>query len=323
MKLLITGGCGFIGSNFIRYILNKYNNYKIINLDLMTYAGKGNNLQDIEMNKNYSFIKEDICSRNLFYLFDYHTFDAIINFAAETHVDRSIDSATEFVRTNVLGTQNLLNIIKKYKIPRAIFISTDEVYGSLGVDGKFSEMNQIKPSSPYAASKASSDLLVLASFKTHKQPVIITRCSNNYGPYQYPEKLIPLLVTNAIEGIDLPIYGNGLNVRDWIHVLDHCKAIDLVLHKGVEGEIYNIGGNSERTNLYIAKKIIEYIGKGNIKFVEDRKGHDFRYAIDYSKIQKELGWEPSYNFENGLKETVEWYKNNKNWWYNLKYIKQN
>lgn len=321
MKLFITGGCGFIGSNFIRYMLNKYDDVRIYNFDSLTYAGQGDNLRDIEYDdERYRFIKGDITGDKVGSWINSNNFDAIINFAAESHVDRSILNPNQFILTNVLGTQNLLNasIRNRNKVPRFIHISTDEVYGSLGRTGKFTEQTYIKPNSPYAASKASSDMLVQAAFKTHKLPAIITRCSNNYGHFQHPEKLIPLMITNAMEGKKLHVYGDGKNVRDWIHVIDHCKAIECVLNKGKEGEIYNIGGDCERSNIEIVEKIVDEVG-GEIEFVKDRKGHDFRYAMDYSKIKNELGWKPEYNFVDGIFETIKWYKNNKWWWKPLKH----
>jgi len=318
MKIFVTGAKGFIGSNFVRYMLNKYDDLQIVNYDAVTYAGCGDNLKDIENDERYHFVHGNITGEKARSWISSNNFDAIVNFAAESHVDRSINGAKIFVETNVLGTQNLLDIAKECKVPRFVQISTDEVYGSLGETGLFTETTYLKPNSPYAASKTSSDLMVMAAFKTHRLPVVITRCSNNYGPYHFPEKLIPLLTTNAMQGKELPVYGDGLNVRDWVHVIDHCRAIDGVLMKGKEGEIYNIGGDAERTNLYIAEKIIEYVGQGKIIFVGDRKGHDFRYAMDFSKIKNELGWVPEYDFENGLKETVQWYKDNQWWWEPLK-----
>ncbi len=319
-SLLVTGGAGFIGSNFIRYILNKYRDYKIINLDLLTYAGNLENLKDIEDNPNYIFIKGDITDEKLVEKIVSRGIDYIINFAAESHVDRSIEDSQCFVRTNTMGTQVLLSAIRKYEIKKYVQISTDEVYGSLGKTGVFTEETPLQPNNPYSASKASGDLLIRAYYETYKLPVNITRCSNNYGPYQLPEKLIPLMITNAIENKDLPVYGDGLHIRDWIHVLDHCSAIDLVLHKGKIGEIYNIGSNNEKTNIEIVRQILKILDKpeGLIKYVDDRLGHDRRYAIDSSKIQRELGWKPIYDFKEGLEETVKWYVENKIWWESLK-----
>lgn len=308
-KILVTGGAGFIGSNFIKYMLNQYKSYQIINLDLLTYAGNLNNLKELEDNVNYQFIKGDICDVQLVEDLLKDKIDFIVNFAAESHVDRSIKDPAIFVKTNIMGTQVLLDLARKYNIKRFIQISTDEVYGSLGKERLFSEDSPLAPSSPYSASKASADLLVKSYYKTFNLPINITRCSNNYGPQQYPEKLIPLMITNALEDKDLPVYGDGLQIRDWLYVEDHCKAIDLVLHKGKIGEIYNIGANNERTNLEIIKFILEYLNKpfSLIKHVKDRPGHDRRYAINFRKIQKELGWEPEYSFEDGLKATIDWY----------------
>lgn len=315
--ILVTGGAGFIGSNFIRYMLNKYEDYKIINLDLLTYAGNLENLKDVEDNPNYEFIKGDIADRELVNnLFEKYKFDYVINFAAESHVDRSIEDPGIFVKTNIMGTQVLLDAAKKYGIEKYLQVSTDEVYGALGSTGMFTEKIPLAPNSPYSASKASADLLVRAYYKTFGLPVNITRCSNNYGPYQFPEKLIPLMIVNALEDKDLPVYGDGLQVRDWLHVKDHCSAIDTVLHKGKIGEVYNIGGNNEKKNIEIVKLILEKLGKPEslIKYVKDRPGHDRRYAIDNTKITTELGWEPSYTFEQGMEETIQWYLDNRDWW---------
>ena len=318
MRLLITGGCGFIGSNFIKHIINKYNDYSIINLDLVTYAGNLENLDQIKNHPKYTFVKGDIADETLADIT--RNVDAVINFAAESHVDRSIDGPSVFIRTNVLGTQVLLESAKKNRVQRFIQISTDEVYGSLGPEGSFKEDSPILPNSPYSASKAGADLIVRSYFETYKFPSIITRCSNNYGPNQFPEKFIPLLITNAFEDKELPVYGDGLNVRDWIHVKDHCKAIDAVLHKGKAGEIYNIGGNCEKRNIDIVKLILKKIGKNEslIRFVKDRLGHDRRYAIDASKIGKELGWRPEHDFDQEISETIKWYDENRNWWLKIK-----
>ncbi len=286
-KILVTGGAGFIGSNFIRYMLNKYEDYKIINLDLLTYAGNLENLKDVEDNPNYEFIKGDIADRGLVNaLFEKYNFDYVINFAAESHVDRSIEDPGIFVKTNIMGTQVLLDAAKKYGVEKYLQVSTDEVYGALGPTGMFTEKTPLAPNSPYSASKASADLLVRAYYKTFGLPVNITRCSNNYGPYQFPEKLIPLMIANALEDKNLPVYGDGLQVRDWLHVKDHCSAIDTVLHKGKIGEVYNVGGNNEKKNIEIVKLILEKLGKPEslIKYVKDRPGHDRRYAIDNTKI---------------------------------------
>lgn len=321
-KLIVTGGAGFIGSNFIKYMLNKYKDYKIINLDLLTYAGNMENLKDIQDNPNYEFIKGDIADKELVERIVSQGIDYIINFAAESHVDRSIENPECFVRTNIMGTQILLDAAKKYEVKKYVQISTDEVYGSLGVTGLFSEETSLAPNSPYSASKAAADLLVKAYYKTYKLPINITRCSNNYGPNQFPEKLIPLIITNALEGKDIPVYGDGLQIRDWLHVVDHCSAIDLVLHKGKTGEVYNIGGNNEKTNIEVVKLILKKLNKSEtlIKHVKDRLGHDRRYAIDSSKIQNDLGWKTKYNFDKGIAQTINWYIENREWWEKLEYV---
>ncbi|MCF7906723.1 dTDP-glucose 4,6-dehydratase [Patescibacteria group bacterium] len=318
MKILVTGGAGFIGSNFIHYLFKKHSDYEIINLDSLTYCGNLENLKTIEDNPNYEFIKGDICDSGLVDQV-VKDVDAIVHFAAESHVDRSILNATPFVRTNVLGTTNLLDAAQKHK-KRFHYISTDEVFGSLGSQGYFKENSHYDPHSPYSASKAAGDHLVRAYFHTHRLPITITNCSNNYGPYQFPEKLIPLFVTNLLEKKKVPLYGEGLNVRDWLYVEDHCQAIDLVLHQGKIGETYCVGGNEEKTNLEITHKILEILGLGTemIERVPDRKGHDQRYAIDASKIKKELGWEPEHKFEEALLKTVKWYQNNEEWWQRIK-----
>ncbi len=316
MKILVTGGAGFIGSNFIHYILQKYSEDSIINFDKLTYAGNLQSLKSVENDKRYTFVKGDIASlEDVKKVFE-HKPDVVVNFAAESHVDRSITNPGEFIRTNVMGTQILLDRARENKVERFVHISTDEVYGSLGKTGFFTEDTPIKPNSPYSASKASSDLIVSAYFETYKMPVCITRCSNNYGPYQFPEKFVPLFLTNAMRDRAVPLYGDGLNVRDWLYVEDHCSAIDLVLRKGKLGEVYNIGGNNEYTNIDIAKKLMGILGKPEslIKRVKDRAGHDKRYAIDATKITKELGWEPQNPFAKGIVKTVEWYKNNEAWW---------
>ena len=320
-KILVTGGAGFIGSNFVRYMLNKYQDYKIVNLDLLTYAGNIKSLDDVKDNPNYLFVKGDIADNKLVdKIVSDNKIDVIINFAAESHVDRSITNPDIFVKTNVLGTQNLLEVAKKYKTEKFFQISTDEVYGSLGKTGFFTEKTPLSPNSPYSASKASADLLVMAYHHTFGLNVNITRCSNNYGPYQFPEKLIPLFITNALDNKQVPLYGDGLNIRDWLFVEDHCSAIDTVLHKGKNGEIYNVGGNNEKTNKYITDTILKYLGKDSslIKYVADRLGHDRRYAIDATKIKEELGWQPQYKFEQAIEKTIEWYLNNKDWWQPLK-----
>ncbi len=319
MRFLITGGCGFIGSNFIRYLIDFYPESKIFNIDKLTYAGNLENLHSVEKNKNYHFIKGDICDKELVNNLVSKA-DIIVNFAAESHVDRSIENSHEFIMTNILGTHNLLEAAKNNGNKRFHHISTDEVYGSLGKEGFFSEQTKYDPHSPYSASKASADHLVMAYYHTHKLPVTITNCSNNYGPYQHPEKLIPYFITNLMDGKKVPVYGTGTNVRDWLFVTDHCKAIDLVINKGKLGETYCIGGDCEKTNIEITEILISAFNMGPemIEFVEDRKGHDFRYAIDFSKITKELGWSPSYSFKDGIKETVNWYKTNDSWWRALK-----
>jgi dTDP-glucose 4,6-dehydratase len=318
-KILITGGAGFIGSNFVRYMLDKYEDYEIVNLDSLTYCGNLENLREIEDNPNYTFCKGDITDKDLVFKITSNA-DYIVNFAAESHVDRSIEDPEIFIKSNVLGTQVLLDAAKEYGIKKYLQVSTDEVYGSLGKTGYFREDTPLAPNSPYSASKASADLMVRAYNKTFDLPVNITRCSNNYGPYQFPEKLIPLMISNALENKPLPVYGDGLNIRDWLHVYDHCSAIDLVLHRGKIGEIYNIGGNNEKKNIEIVKLILQNLNKSEslINFVKDRLGHDRRYAIDSSKIQNELGWTPKYTFETGIAETIQWYLDNKEWWERIK-----
>lgn len=328
--LLVTGGAGFIGSNFIAYMLNKYTGYRIINLDKLTYAGNLENLEGIGKNRNYAFIQGDICCRNTVEgIFEQNKVDCVINFAAESHVDRSISNPEVFVKTNILGTVNLLNVARKYwecasgfkPEKKFIQVSTDEVYGSLGDAGYFTEETPLDPHSPYSASKASADMMVKAYHDTYKMPVNITRCSNNYGPYQFPEKLIPLMMNNALNKKLLPVYGDGMNVRDWLYVEDHCAAIDLVMQKGTPGEVYNIGGHNEKPNIEIVKSILSFlhekvdptIGESLIKYVEDRKGHDRRYAIDAAKIRKELGWYPKTSFEEGIVKTLQWYLDHMDW----------
>lgn len=331
---LVTGGAGFIGSNFIYYMLDKYKDIKIINLDKLTYAGNLENLKGVEKDSRYSFIQGDICDKTIVEdLFVKMNIDYVVNFAAESHVDRSIKEPEIFVKTNILGTLNLLNAAKEawettegfQKNKKYLQVSTDEVYGSLGADGFFTESTPLNPHSPYSASKTGADLLVSAYFDTYKMPVNITRCSNNYGPYQFPEKLIPLIINNCMNKNDLPVYGDGLNVRDWLYVDDHCKAIDAVINGGRVGEAYNIGGHNERTNIQIVKTIISYINENVdnsvseklIKYVEDRKGHDKRYGIDPTKIKEELGWYPETSFEIGIKKTIKWYLDNKEWLSNV------
>ncbi|HAP35662.1 MAG TPA: dTDP-glucose 4,6-dehydratase [Bacteroidetes bacterium] len=316
-NILITGGAGFIGSNFIQLMLNKHSNYKIVNFDFLTYAGNLENLTNIEHSSNYVFIKGDICNKeHVKKAFREHSIDAVVHFAAESHVDRSITGPAVFVQTNVVGTQVLLDVSREIGVERFLHVSTDEVYGSLGTTGYFTEETSIHPNSPYSASKASSDMLVLAYQHTFGFPGVVTRCSNNYGPYQFPEKLIPLLIANALNDKSIPVYGDGTNVRDWLYVEDHCSALDVVLHNGKIGDVYNIGGNNEWKNIDIVKLVLKEIGKPEslITYVKDRPGHDKRYAIDASKIKNELGWEPAYQFENGIKKTVQWYLQNKQWW---------
>ncbi len=314
MKVLVTGGAGFIGSNFLKYMVDKYPDYHFINLDALTYCGNLENLKDIEDCNNYSFVKGDIRDEKLVDEL-VSKCNYIVNFAAESHVDRSIEDPEIFIKSNILGTQVLLEAAKKHSIKKYLQISTDEVYGSLPKEGYFRETTPLQPNSPYSASKAGADLMVRAYHNTFDLPINITRCSNNYGPYQFPEKLIPLMISNALEEKELPVYGDGLNIRDWLHVYDHCTAIDLVLHKGKIGEVYNIGGNNEKTNIDIVKLILKELDKSEslIKFVKDRLGHDRRYAIDSTKIQNELGWKPKYTFEVGIIETINWYLDNQDW----------
>ncbi|MCJ8007981.1 dTDP-glucose 4,6-dehydratase [Lederbergia wuyishanensis] len=321
MNILVTGGAGFIGSNFVRYMLQKYPNYKIVNLDLLTYAGNIHNLDDLKDNKNHVFVKGSITDRELILdLIETHEINTIVNFAAESHVDRSILNPGVFIETNVQGTLALLDAARAKKIEKFLQVSTDEVYGSLGETGYFTENTPIAPNSPYSASKASADMLVRAYHETYGMNVNITRCSNNYGPYHFPEKLIPLMITNAVDGEDLPIYGDGKNVRDWLHVTDHCSAIDLVLHNGQSGEVYNVGGHNERTNNEIVDLIVNQlkVPRERITYVEDRLGHDRRYAIDPKKLETELGWKPKYTFDTGIIETINWYLENEDWWRPLK-----
>jgi dTDP-glucose 4,6-dehydratase len=318
-NILVTGGAGFIGSNFVRYMLENYS-YKIFNFDKLTYAGNLENLTDIENHANYKFIKGDICDKDVVEsTIKENNIDTIINFAAESHVDRSILGSREFVVTNVLGTQVLLDAAKNLNLEKYLQVSTDEVYGSLPEDKKeikFTEQTPLTTNSPYSASKASADLLCNAYYHTHKLPILITRCSNNYGPYQFPEKLIPLMIAKALDGEKLPVYGDGKNVRDWLYVEDHCSGIATVLEKGKIGEVYNIGGNNEWYNIDIVKLILEKLGKGEeqITYVKDRPGHDRRYAIDSSKIMNELGWMPKYQFPEGIEKTIKWYIDNEPWW---------
>lgn len=316
-NILVTGGAGFIGSNFINYILNKRDDYFIVNLDKLTYAGNLENLKEVESKKNYTFIKGDIVNAELInFVFEKYKIKYVINFAAESHVDRSISGSEIFFRTNVIGTNVLLEAAKRFNVERFLQISTDEVYGSLGPIGLFSEKTPIAPNSPYSASKASSDMMTMAFNHTYGLPTVITRCSNNYGPLQFPEKLIPLMILNAIQNKKLPVYGDGMNIRDWIYVIDHNKAVELVFEKGKIGEVYNIGASNELPNIEIVKVILKNLNKSEelIQFVKDRPGHDKRYAIDSSKIQNELKWKPEFNFESAIVNTIEWYLKNKKWW---------
>lgn len=316
-SILVTGGAGFIGSNFINYILSSRDDYTIINLDKLTYAGNLENLKPVQNKKNYRFIKGDITNNELVdYLFRRFEIKFVVNYAAESHVDRSILGSEIFYRTNVIGTTVLLEAARRYHVEKFLQVSTDEVYGSLGPTGLFTEQTPLSPNSPYSSSKAAADMAVLAFHHTYGLPVVITRCSNNYGPLQFPEKLIPLMIINALNNKKLPVYGDGLNVRDWIYVIDHNKAVELVLENGIVGEVYNIGAGREMKNIEIVKLILKKLGKGEelIEYVKDRPGHDRRYAIDPSKIQNELGWKPEFNFEQAIDNTIEWYLENKNWW---------
>ena len=316
--VLVTGGAGFIGSCFVRHELKKHPDYKIINLDALTYCGNLENLKDVENNPNYTFVHGNICDRNLVRDLVKEA-DLVVNFAAESHVDNSIKHPEIFVETNVQGTLNLLQASKELGVERYLQVSTDEVYGTLGKTGYFYETTPLAPNSPYSASKASADMLTRAYYETYKLPVLNTRCSNNYGPYQYPEKLIPFFISQLLKGEKVPVYGDGLNVRDWLYVYDHCEAIDVVLHRGKIGEVYNIGGHNEKTNMEITRLILDAMGKdeSSIKFVEDRLGHDRRYAISNDKITAELGWKPSLTFEEGIKITIDWYLNNQDWMKNV------
>ncbi len=314
--LLVTGGAGFIGGNFARYMLETHADMAIVNFDALTYAGNLESLADLENNPRYAFVKGSVADKAAVErLFAEHRFDAVAHFAAETHVDRSLTDAELFIETNALGTQRLLDAARAHGVKRHVQISTDEVYGSLGPQGEFTEASPIQPNNPYAASKAAADFLVRAAFKTHKLETVITRCSNNFGPFQFPEKLIPLMIANALEDKPLPVYGDGLHVRDWLYVLDHCSAIDAVLHKGKPGEIYNIGGHKDVPNIEVVRTLLGILGKPEslIRHVQDRPGHDRRYAMDSTKIRQELGWEPAHNFEDALRRTVEWYLDNRAW----------
>ncbi|MGQ9645857.1 MAG: dTDP-glucose 4,6-dehydratase [Thermodesulfobacteriota bacterium] len=323
MKILVTGGCGFIGSNFVRYMLTHYPSYFVLNVDKLTYAGNLENLADLSSSPRYRFVRADISEAPHMEAILQEGVDAIVNFAAESHVDRSIEDPGAFMKTNVFGTFVLLEAVRKV-FPRQkihfLHISTDEVYGSLGETGAFTEGTPLAPNSPYSASKTAADMLVRAYHHTYGLPTSITRCSNNYGPYQFPEKLIPLLISNAIEGKELPVYGDGMHVRDWIYVEDHCRALDRVLHHGRAGEVYNIGGRSEKPNLEVVKTVLDQLNKPHslIRFVKDRPGHDRRYAMDISKIERELGWTPAVSFEEGIRLTVAWYQTHQEWWRKIK-----
>jgi dTDP-glucose 4,6-dehydratase len=323
LNVLVTGGAGFIGSNFVFHMIKKYPNYRIVCLDALTYAGNLLTLESVMDNPNFRFVKGNITDRELVdKLFEEEKCDFVVNFAAESHVDRSIENPGIFLETNIIGTQVLLDASKRFGVKRFHQVSTDEVYGDLPLDRPdlfFTEETPIHASSPYSASKASADLLVLAYHRTYKMPVTISRCSNNYGPYHFPEKLIPLMIVRALNDESLPVYGKGENVRDWLYVGDHCTAIDLIIHKGTDGEVYNIGGHNEKTNLDVVKTILKELGKPEklITFVTDRAGHDLRYAIDPSKTKNELGWEPTTLFDEGIKKTIKWYLENKIWWENI------
>jgi len=316
MKIVVTGGAGFIGSNFVRRVLASRPDWKIVNLDKLTYAGNLANLEEVERDPRYRFVRGDIAARREVESAVEPGTDAIVNFAAESHVDRSIHDASAFIRTNVEGTQILLDVARDRKVGRFLQVSTDEVYGSLGVEGSFTEESPLAPNSPYSASKAASDLLVRAAHHTHGLDVVVTRCSNNYGPFQFPEKLIPLMISNALEEKPLPVYGDGQNVRDWIFVDDHCDALLSVLEKGRSGEVYNIGAENEWKNLDIVRLILAKVGRPEslIRFVKDRPGHDRRYAIDNARIRDELGWSPSLGFEEGIERTIRWYVDHRSWW---------
>ncbi len=318
--ILVTGGAGFIGSNWVRRRRASHPDDRILNVDLLTYAGNLENLEGIDEGPGYRFLRIDVADRQALEAAVDEPVDFVVHFAAESHVDRSIEDAGAFLRTNVLGTQALLDFSRAHGVGRMVQVSTDEVYGSLGEEGKFTELTSIAPNSPYSASKAAADMLVRAAHETHGMDVVITRCSNNYGPYQFPEKLIPLMISNALEGRPLPVYGDGLNVRDWIWVEDHCRGIDLALEKGRAGEVYNFGGDAERTNLDVVRGILDLLGKPDslIEFVEDRKGHDRRYAIDFSKAARELGFAPEVSFEGGLERCVQWYRDHDAWWRRIK-----
>src|SRR5882672_7612939 len=321
MKILVTGGAGFIGSSFVRYVLRTQPGVEIINYDLLTYAGNLRNLEEVASDTRYTFVRGDIADNNsVRSVFEGNRIDAVVNFAAETHVDRSIEDSTPFIRSNVVGTQCLLDQARRSRVSKFVQISTDEVYGSLGPEGAFREDTPIDPSSPYSASKAGADMLVLSYFRTHKFPVVITRCTNNYGPYQFPEKLIPVLISNAMNDRSLPIYGDGLNVREWIFADEHSRAVWLALSRGRDGEVYNIGSGQEKTNLEVVRAVLKLLGKPEslITYVKDRPGHDRRYAMDCSKIQREWGWKSEVEFSAGLKQTIDWYKSHQDWMLEIK-----
>lgn len=316
-NILVTGGAGFIGSNFVNHILKERDDYFIINLDKLTYAGNLENLVESENHKNYRFIKGDICNAELVnYLFEKYKIKHVINFAAESHVDRSILGSSIFYQTNVIGTNVLLEASRRNEVEKFLQVSTDEVYGSLGAEGLFSETTPLSPNSPYSSSKAGADMMALAFYHTYGMPVVLTRCSNNYGPFQFPEKLIPLMIINSLNDKKLPVYGDGMNVRDWIYVIDHNRAIDLVFEKGRTGEVYNIGASNEMPNIKIIQLILQHLKKSDslIEYVKDRLGHDRRYAIDSTKIQTELGWKPRFTFEEAIQFTIDWYLKNEAWW---------
>ncbi len=315
-KILVTGGAGFIGSNFVRLLLAE-TDHDVVNLDALTYAGNLENLTDVEADARYTFVKGDIADpAHMRQVFAAHLPHIVVHFAAESHVDRSVLDASAFVRTNVVGTQVLLDCAREHEVQRFVHVSTDEVYGSLGPTGLFTETTPLAPNSPYSASKAASDMLVRAAFHTHGMAVVTTRCSNNYGPFQFPEKLIPLMIANALEDQPLPVYGDGKNVRDWIYVTDHCEGVRAVMERGVPGEVYNLGGNAEEQNIDVVKRILGLVGKGEelIRYVTDRPGHDRRYAMDIAKIERELAWRPRHTFAEGLEATVRWYVDHRDWW---------
>jgi dTDP-glucose 4,6-dehydratase len=317
MRILVTGGAGFIGGNFVRYMLTTYPDVEVVNVDALTYAGNLESLADLDSEPRHTFVKADIAAKDeMAAVFKEHAVEAVVNFAAESHVDRSLMDVTPFIRTNIMGTQVLLDACRAHGVARFLQVSTDEVYGSLGSSGSFTEDSTIQPNNPYASTKAGADFLVRAAHKTHGLDVVITRCSNNFGPYQFPEKLIPLMIANALQDKNLPVYGDGLHVRDWIYVLDHCAAIDTVLRKAQPGTIYNIGGSHDVPNIEVVRGILEILGKPDslIQYIEDRPGHDRRYAMDSTRIRDELGWEPAHSFEQALRETVQWYLDNRTWW---------